>query len=305
MAKYLRPRRGTKTNATSNNIVLKKGEMFLCMSNNDNIGKGPGAMYIGDGASSFSQYAHDGSTVANTAQPFLVHPRLYKPIFANSNPQTSNFTVDAATAEINNMGSGISLINLPTIIGYIKAALCKHANSVNRLALDVEDAKGVQLTQAQYDALSTAQKNNGTEYYITDGADTGDTVLWGKVGTDSLLTNAQDLSGAINEYYTSKVNSDYYTNHFSSYIVRSGTWVRTITATTQPAIFTNAQCNSMLGVSNSTNGNTVVVLTNGDHAAQGADVIGTFYYNGSWYARMNATPAAGAYRFNYFIVYFG
>ena len=305
MAKYLKPRRGTYSNATSNNIVLKKGEMFLCMRDDDNIGKGPGCMYIGDGASSFSQYKHDGSTVANTTQPFLVHPKLYKPMFTNSTPQTSNYTIDAATAEINNMGNGTGLVNLPTIIGYAKAALCKHANSINRLALDVEDAKGIELTQAQYDALSTAEKNNGLEYYITDGADTGDTILWSKVGTAALATTATNLSDGINELFNTKVASDYYTNRMSTYRVRASTVVRVITATSQPIVFTNAQCNSVLGVSNSTNANTVVVITNGDHAAQSADVLGTFYYSGGWYVRMNATPAAGNYRFNYFMVYFG
>ena len=136
MAKYLRPRRGTKTNATSNNIVLKKGEIFLCYPNNDNIGKGPGAIYIGDGASSFSQYTHDGSTVANTAQPFLVHPMIYHPIFANTNPASSGWTINAATAEINNIGNGSGTVSLPTVIGNIKGALCKHADSINKINAD-------------------------------------------------------------------------------------------------------------------------------------------------------------------------
>jgi len=308
MPKYLRPRRGTFENAYfENNIVLKKGEMFLCMYNDDNIGKGPGSMYIGDGASSFTQYNHDGATYANAAQPFLIHPMIYNPIFANTNPQTSNFTRDAATAEINSIGNGSGSVTLPSIIGSIKAALCKHANSVNRLALDVEDAKGVQLTQAQYDALSTATKNDGRSYYITDSdMSAQDAAVWDKVGTADLATTATSISGAINEYKTSKVDSTYFTTHLSTYKLRAGTHIMQISATQTPIVFSDAKCNELLGVSNSGAANTVVYFTNGDHGVQaGIDVIGTYHYGSNWYARLSGKASAGSYRFNYIIFYFG
>ena len=137
MAKYLRPRRGAFLNALINNPVLKKGEMFLCMVDSEDIGKGPGAMYIGDGASSFSQYKHNGSTVANTAQPLLIHPMVYRPIFANTNPASSGWTINAGTTEINAIGNGSgSSVSLPTVIGNIKGALCKHADSINKINAD-------------------------------------------------------------------------------------------------------------------------------------------------------------------------
>ena len=136
MAKYLRPRRGTFLNAASNNPVLKKGEMLLCTSRDD-IGKGPGYLYLGDGASSFSQYTHAGYTVANTPQPFLVHPMLYSPIFNNTDPASSGWTINAGTAEINAIGNGGNTRPLlPYIIGSIKGALCKHADSINKINAD-------------------------------------------------------------------------------------------------------------------------------------------------------------------------
>ena len=48
-------------------------------------------------------------------------------------------------------------------------------------------------------------------------------------------------------------------------------------------------------------GTLTAYLSNGDHAAQGADVIATYIQNGEVYARFSTTPVAGAYRFNYTI----
>lgn len=142
MAKYLKPLRGKFSSATQQDILLRKGEMFLCLLNNDNMGQGPGAIYLGDGISAFNGYNHNGSTVPNTAQPFLVHPAKYNPIFANTNPSTASWTIDDGSTEINNIGKGKAEVDLPTIIGNIKGALCKHANSVTRLANDADAIRG-------------------------------------------------------------------------------------------------------------------------------------------------------------------
>lgn len=56
-----------------------------------------------------------------------------------------------------------------------------------------------EVTQAQYDALTTAEKNNGTAYFITDRLSPAATDLWTKVGTATLNTTAKNCSGAINE----------------------------------------------------------------------------------------------------------
>ena len=183
MAKYLKPRRGKYTDANSQNINLKRGEMFLCLSNNDNIGQGPGALYIGDGASSFSEFSHDGSTVSNTAQPILVHPMIYKPIFENSNPSTSSWTVDAGTSEIDSMGDGSASVTLPTIIGNVKGALSKHADSIK--ALD-EDKASKSYVDTAIDNLPEPMVYKGT---------------LGVNGTTSALPNASTA----NEGFTYKV----------------------------------------------------------------------------------------------------
>ena len=54
----------------------------------------------------------------------------------------------------------------------------------------------VELTQAEYDALTPAQKENGDVYFITDG---DDTAYSGIIGSGELATNAKTLVGAVNE----------------------------------------------------------------------------------------------------------
>lgn len=65
------------------------------------------------------------------------------------------------------------------------------------------DKNGLQttksLTQAEYDALTPAQKSDGTVYYITDAISTEESELWSRVGRGTLHTDAQVISNAINE----------------------------------------------------------------------------------------------------------
>lgn len=60
----------------------------------------------------------------------------------------------------------------------------------------------VNLTQAQYDALPDADKNNGTIYFITDGQGTAEEII----GTGTLDTTAQTLIGAVNELNSKSVS---------------------------------------------------------------------------------------------------
>lgn len=53
MAKYLCPRRGTKTNAIGQNILLKLGEIFLEFPGSI-IGNTAGRIIVGDGSTSYS-----------------------------------------------------------------------------------------------------------------------------------------------------------------------------------------------------------------------------------------------------------
>lgn len=81
---------------------------------------------------------------------------------------------------------------------------------------------------------------------------------------------------------------------------RSGTVVKTITASNPQKIFTSSDLASIFGLV-SMSGTFTAYLMNGDHSAQSADVIATYIQNGEVYARFNTTPSAGAYRFNYTI----
>lgn len=59
-----------------------------------------------------------------------------------------------------------------------------------------ESVPHVNLTQAEYDALTPEQKDNGTIYFITDG---DDTAYSGIIGSGELATDAKTLVGAVNE----------------------------------------------------------------------------------------------------------
>lgn len=143
MAKYLRPRRGSKANAVAQKILLKKGEMFMEFPNSE-IGKGPGRIIMGDGATSYQNMDY-GTTATNVFRPFITDPEIFIPHFSNTNPSTASWTVDAGTAAIAKMGDGssASTVALPTIIGAVKETLCKHADSITKLNNDLDDANNI------------------------------------------------------------------------------------------------------------------------------------------------------------------
>lgn len=139
MAKYLRPRRGSKDSAFAQKILLKKGEVFLEFPNSE-IGRGPGRLVVGDGATSYQNMNYT-STATNVFRPFITDPELYVPRFENSTYATSGWTVDAGTEAINAMGDGssASTVALPTFLGLVKNALCKHTNSIVKINNDLAD----------------------------------------------------------------------------------------------------------------------------------------------------------------------
>ena len=57
----------------------------------------------------------------------------------------------------------------------------------------------VSMTQAEYDALTPAQKADGTARFITDAISTEESELWSRVGRGTLHTDAQVISNAVNE----------------------------------------------------------------------------------------------------------
>jgi hypothetical protein len=57
----------------------------------------------------------------------------------------------------------------------------------------------VSMTQAEYDALTPEQQADGTARFITDGESDVESELWSKVGRQTLDTDAQVLTNAVNE----------------------------------------------------------------------------------------------------------
>lgn len=84
-----------------------------------------------------------------------------------------------------------------------------------------------------------------------------------------------------------------------------GSKVVTAKVGTSVQVFTNSEINKALGVTNSSNANTTVLMTNGDGIAQKAHVEGSTYLDNAWHATLNQNASAGSFRINYAIFYFG
>ncbi len=74
---------------------------------------------------------------------------------------------------------------------------------------------------------------------------------------------------------------------------------------TSRQIFSNSEINSLLGVTDSSNSNTAVFVSNGDGAATSVHFEGVTYLNDAWNAVFNANVGSGLIRVNYLIVYWG
>ena len=86
----------------------------------------------------------------------------------------------------------------------------------------------------------------------------------------------------------------------------AGTKVLTAGKTgTSRQLFSNSEINSLLGVSNSSNGNTAIAVSNGDGAATGVHVEGCTYQNGAWHTVFNTNIGSVPIRINYIITYWG
>ena len=86
----------------------------------------------------------------------------------------------------------------------------------------------------------------------------------------------------------------------------AGTKVLTAGKTgTSRQLFSNSEINSLLGVSNSSNRNTAIAVSNGDGAAAGVHVEGCTYQNGAWHVVFNTNIGSIPIRINYIITYWG
>lgn len=78
-----------------------------------------------------------------------------------------------------------------------------HIQLPNGNTYDLRDENASQvmeLTQAQYDALTPAEKNNGTVYFITDGSDSG--VDASDIRAEALDGTASDVQALLDENAT-------------------------------------------------------------------------------------------------------
>ena len=97
-------------------------------------------------------------------------------------------------------------------------------------------------------------------------------------------------------------------NFFPRNVHRMTTGTKVLTAGktgTSRQLFSNSEINSLLGISNSSNGNTAVMVSNGDGAATGVHVEGCTYQNGAWHVVFNTNIGSIPIRINYVIFYFG
>ena len=141
MASYLRPRRGKKTTAESQNIVLKRGEVFF-ESPPGGVGTGTGRIKVGDG------------TTAYTSLPYFLNPDNFI-----SNISTANVTF-TETTETNNttlLSRIVTGAALNTIIASIKNLLSNLNSSVTTINNDIA-TKTDKLTNTDsfYGTCSTA-----------------------------------------------------------------------------------------------------------------------------------------------------
>ena len=236
MAKYLRPRRGSQSNAHSQNIKLQKGELFMEFPNGY-IGKEPGRLVIGDGASSYHSISY-ATSATNVFQPFITDPSIYIPRFANTATSTGSGTISAAMDSIEKIGNGssTSAIKLPTIISAIKEALVYHGNSITKLNNDLGDINdSINDINTNINNISTVisqgtvnySKNSGTannaEFAITSEELYNKKVVNGSTGIisatawDSLVNTSPTLELKSNNYNGSTATL---TNH--SFMLYSG-----------------------------------------------------------------------------------
>lgn len=122
---------------------------------------------------------------------------------SRSNAATISWNGDiniASGAHYKVNGTNLSASDVGAQPTLVSGTNIKTVNSQSLLGSgDIDITDSVSLTQAEYDALPTSEKNNGDIYYITDGVDSS---ISGIIGTCSLDTTAQTVKPAINEINT-------------------------------------------------------------------------------------------------------
>jgi hypothetical protein len=231
VAIYLKPRRGAQATAKDQNIGLKKGEIFLEFPVG-RIGREPGRIVIGDGATSYDRIVY-GSTSTNEFQPFITDPSIYIPRFANTSTSTGEGQISPAFESINKMGNGSTMgEKLPIIVGAIKESLIYHANSLseiyekftsgfnlygNATTHSVEAARdkytwignhGTYTTKVENDSVSVNKQSNGYTYQSS--------IFNDSIQVKSIYNNSSEYNNPSNLEKYANLTSDYL------YIVNNG-----------------------------------------------------------------------------------
>lgn len=125
MASYLRPRRGKKATAISQNIILKRGEIFFEVPD-AGVGKGAGKLKMGDGSTAYSSL-----------------PYFMEPTSVDVATSAISFTESSTTANATLLNEIASGAQLKTIVGSIKKLLRNLNSSVTSLNNDLASSEVV------------------------------------------------------------------------------------------------------------------------------------------------------------------
>lgn len=117
-----------------------------------------------------------------------------------------------------------------------------------------------------------------------------------------VIGSNKDLSNKVAELNKNITSVNSFNKNITKMI--GGSKVVTAKASTSVQVFSNSEINNALGVTNSSNANTAVLMTNGDGLAQKVHVEGSTYLDGAWHATFNQNASAGSIRINYVIFYF-
>jgi hypothetical protein len=213
---------------------------------------------------------------------------------------------DSALVTINNGHSGTNRIDL-IVFHYEKDSTGKE--TVDLAVIQGEDSTGTAAAPATIDGdiLTGAMQADFPLYRVElNGLNiVSVTAMFDVIGNISQIAKTnKDLSNKISNMFdeisnTSKRFGNVKRMYGGSKVLNAGK------TGTSRQLFSNSEINSLLGVSNSSNGNTAVMVSNGDGAATGVHVEGCTYQNGAWHAVFNNDIGKWPIRINYIITYWG
>ena len=212
---------------------------------------------------------------------------------------------DSALVTINNGHSGTNRIDL-IVFRYTKDSTGKE--TVDLAVIQGEDSTGTAAAPATIDGdiLTGAMQADFPLYRVElNGLNiVSVTAMFDVIGNISQITKTnKDLSNKVAKLNKNITSVKSVNKNITKMI--AGSKVVTAKASTSVQVLSNSEINNALGVTNSSNANTVVLMTNGDGLAQKVHVEGSTYLDGAWHATFNQNASSGSIRINYVIFYFG